>query len=376
MDNNRKFFENLKVWSKRKHRLLGKYLPPFSAKVASTTINREIYCVDGFAGAAKYEDGSEGSPVLMARFSDVCSNWSRPVNLRIINVEPDLATFQSLETATQDWKDRGVIENINARFEDSISNILTKIGSSPTLFFIDPFGPTGVRFSQLVPILQRNHAITELIINFDTDGLYRIACAAISQNINPKTSQTNAENVSSIIGSDNWLKQFTTSKPSTEQGERILLQEYISSLCKYGFSVADYAIKESLNTKPKYHFIYCTRHNDGVYLMNDFIRAEEDLIYGEFVESDLPLFQDEASLAKEVANRREKLRQIIISYLEENNKVSRGQIKHHLIFEHFGYFDGKDYNSVVKQLIDSNLLREKSGKTRINDTDILEYFPN
>jgi three-Cys-motif partner protein len=372
---NRKFFENLKIWSKRKHRLLGKYLPPFSAKVASTTVNREVFCVDGFAGAAKYDDGSEGSPVLMAKFSDVCSNWNRPVNLRIINVEPDLATFQSLEKATQDWKEKRVIENINSRFEDAIPTILSKIGNSPTLFFIDPFGPTSVRFSNLIPILKRSPAITELIINFDADGLYRIACAAISEKNNPKTAQTNAEIVTAVIGSDNWLKQFTTSKLTTEQGEEILLREYISNLCKYGFTVVDYAIKEALNTKPKYHFIYCTRHNDGVYLMNDFIRAEEDLIYGEYVEDNLPMFQEEASLAKEIAIRRERLRQIIILYLEKNNRVNRRQIKHHLMSEHFGFFDSKDYNFAVKQLIEENILKERTGKKRINDEDILEYFP-
>jgi three-Cys-motif partner protein len=372
---NKKFFENLKIWSKRKHRLLEKYLPPFSAKVASTTINSEVFCVDGFAGAAKYDDGSEGSPVLMSKFSSVCSNWSNPVNLRIINVEPDLTTFKSLETATQYWKEKGIVENINSRFEDSVSSILTKIGNSPALFFIDPFGPTGVRFSQLIPILQRNPAITELIINFDTDGLYRIACAAISQNNNPKTAQTNSEIVTSVIGSNNWLSRFNASKLSTEQGEEILLREYVSNICKYGFSVADYAIKEALNTKPKYHFIYCTRHNDGVYLMNDFIRAEEDLIYGEFIESDLPLFQEEASLEKEIVNRRERLLQIVISYLQNNKTVNRKQIKHRLIFDNFGFFDSKDYNFVVKQLLEESLLKERTGKIRINDEDILEYFP-
>ncbi len=372
---NRKFFENLKIWSKRKHRLLEKYLPPFSAKVASTTINREVYCVDGFAGAAKYDDGSEGSPVLMAKFSDVCSYWSRPVNLKIINVEPDLETFNSLEIATQDWKLKGLVENIHNRFDDSVQTILMGIGNSPTLFFIDPFGPTGVYFSHLIPILQRKSSITELIINFDTDGLYRIACAAISQNINPKTAQTNAKIVTSVIGSDNWLNQFSVTKPTTEKGEEILLQEYITNLCKYGFIVVDYAIKEALNTKPKYHFIYCTRHNDGSYLMNDFIRAEEDLIYGEYVEDNLPMFQEEASLFKEIQNRRANLRKIIISFLEKNSKVNRRQIKHQLMIENFGFFDTKDYTAVVKQLLEENVLREKTGKKRINDEDILEYFP-
>ena len=374
---NKKFFENLKIWSKRKHRLLEKYLPPFSAKVASTTINREVYCVDGFAGAAKYDDGSEGSPILMAKFSDVCANWKNnsSVNLKIINIEPDLPTFNSLETATQDWKLKGIVENINSRFDNSISTVLTKIGNSPTLFFVDPFGPTGVRFSHLIPILQRRPSITELIINFDTDGLYRIACAAVSQNNNPKTAQTNAEIVTSIIGSNNWLNQFVSSKLTTEAGEEILLREYISNISKYGFNVVDYAIREALNKKPKYHFIYCTRHNDGVFLMNDFIREEDDLIYGEYVEDNLPMFQEEASLFQEISKRREILSNIVRSYLEENNKVSRGQIKNTLMYPHFGLFHKKDYDFAVKQLINENLLREKTGKKRINDTDSLEYFP-
>lgn len=372
---NKKFFENLKIWSKRKHRLLEKYLPPFSAKVASTTRNREVYCVDGFAGAAKYDDGSEGSPVLMSKFSDICSNWNRPVNLRIINVEPDLTTFHSLETATKDWKEKGILENINSRFDNSIPTILTKVGISPTLFFIDPFGPTGVRFSHLIPILQRNLYITELIINFDTDGLYRIACAAVSKNNNPKTAQTNADIVTAVIGSDNWRNQFISSNLTTEQGEEVLLREYVSNLGKYEFNVADYAIREALNKKPKYHFIYCTRHNDGVFLMNDFIREEDDLIYGEYVEDNLPMFQEEASLFQEISKRREILSDIVRSYLEKNNKVSRGQIKNTLMYPHFGLFHKKDYDFAVKQLIDENLLREKTGKKRINDTDSLEYFP-
>lgn len=367
MIDNKKFFENLKIWSKRKHRLLEKYLPPFSAKVASTTINREVYCVDGFAGAAKYDDGSEGSPVLMAKFSHICSRWSKPINLRIINVEPEMNTFNSLEDRTRGWKSTGVVENINARFDEVVSTILTKVGTAPTLFFIDPFGPTDVRFSHLIPILQRNSAITELIINFDTDGLYRIACAAVSKNNNPKTAQTNAEIVTSIIGSNNWLNQFVSSKLTTETGEEILLREYISNLSKYGFNVADYAIKEALDKKPKYHFVCCTRHFDGIILMNDFVREEEDLIYGEHIEDSPPLFQMLNLADQEISSRREKLKSIMQIYLENNVEVTRNKVIKDLVKEHFGYFHGKDYRNIFKSFIDLRWLTTTDNKTKIDD---------
>ncbi|CAN5417507.1 hypothetical protein BH20ACI1_BH20ACI1_17150 [soil metagenome] len=94
---NEEFFDKLKPWSKRKHRLLGKYLKPFIAKVASTTSNREIYCIDAFAGTAKYEDGSAGSPLLMAQLSDECAKWKNPVTLKIINVESNTKNYESLK---------------------------------------------------------------------------------------------------------------------------------------------------------------------------------------------------------------------------------------------------------------------------------------
>lgn len=89
----KKFFKKLKPWSKRKHRVLGKYLPPFTAKVASRVRQREIFCIDGFAGSAKYEDEQIGSPLITAQFSDECAAWSEPVSLKIINVEANRKNF-------------------------------------------------------------------------------------------------------------------------------------------------------------------------------------------------------------------------------------------------------------------------------------------
>src|SRR5687768_14491254 len=174
---NREFFESLRPWSGRKHRLLRKYIQPFTAKVARTSRSREIYIVDGFAGSAIYDDGAEGSPILIAKFADVCLGWSKPVNLRLVNVEADNKNegiFESLEQSTRQWVDEGRVVNVRAEFGSAVPKILTIIGDSPTLFFIDPFGPTYLRFEDLGAILSRRSGVTELIINFDQDGLRRI----------------------------------------------------------------------------------------------------------------------------------------------------------------------------------------------------------
>jgi len=368
------FFHYLKPWSERKHRLLGKYLKPFSAKVASITPNREIFCIDCFAGAARYDDGKEGSPLMLAKLSDACSQWQVPVTFKIINVEPNLENFLSLEGETQSWIQKGIVTNINKKFSEAVPEILSKIGNVPALFFIDPFGPTSVYFSHLLPILRRSQSATELIVNFDTDGLQRIADATQSRSDNPKTVKaipTNIQNVTEIIGRNDWLSRYQSTNFSTQDKQKFLLSLYIENLARFGYAVATYAIREALGKATKYHLIYCTRHNDGIFLMNDFIFEEENSMLSDHFENRMTLFP--TSFDDENENRRKELSLLVQSFLKENTKTTRKHIKHNLIFEHFAQFHSKDYRAVVQELIDSEELHASHGKKRINDDESLTY---
>ena len=364
------FFKNLPPWSKRKLRLLGKYLPPFSAKVAKATQNREIFCIDGFAGAARYEDGSDGSPLLMARFSDECGNWREPVSLKLINVEPDAQNtgiFQMLEESTQSWRKKGVVTNINKEFSSALPEIIATINNAPALFFIDPFGPTYLHFEHLQPILTRHQRITELIINFDQDGLRRIVDAAFSEKINPKTAQTNSENITKIFGNANWKEKLSDRNLPSEECEVILLREYMENIAKYGYDVVAYPIREALDTKPKYHFVYCTRHSDGIDLMNDFIREEEDSLFGEHVQERLSLFPSANLADDEIKVRQEKLRGIMNKWIQKRETVTRKQVIKSLVSDHFGYFHSKDYRAIFKELIEFGKLITSDIQTKIDD---------
>lgn len=370
---NREFFENVKRWSQRKHRLLGKYLPPYSAKVARTTPRREIYVVDGFAGAAVYDDGSKGSPVLIAEFGDKCQDWRNPVTLQLINVERDARSegiFESLQRETEKWVLTNRVRNIKKDFGEAVPEILSLIGGAPGLFFIDPIGPTSMRFEALRPILFRSAKVTELIINFDQDGLRRIVDAAFSPNTDPKTAVTNAKNVTEILGSARWQSRIEGKNLSSRDAERILLEEYCANLANYGFAVVAYPIREALDANPKYNFIYCTRHADGLMLMNDFVREEEDQLYGEHIGDNFPLFTSEATT--EVESRKARLRIAVTEYLHQHTDgFTRGKLRADLVVRAFGHFHGKDYTAVVQELLKAGVIRANSGKTRINDDEIL-----
>lgn len=372
-----KFFANPKVWSKRKHRLLGKYLPPFSAKVGSWA--KLIYCVDGFAGAAKYDDGSPGSPLMMAQLADKCASWRRPVNLRLINVENNPDNYNSLKYITQSWESKGIVTNLEGQFGDLVPTVLSTISNNPAFFFIDPYGPTYVLFSHLLPILKREQRATELIINFDADGLRRIADTMHSRTSTQravKAALTNIENVTEILGSSQWENHYREGNLPTQEREKILLRLYMENIAKYDYTVTAYPIRKSIKDTPKYFLVYCTRHPDGVVLMNNFIREEEDSLLEEAtVDVYQPKFPLEEfnELQQEIIGRRKELSILLFEYLEKQSPTTRGQMRKYFSFQRFGDFSDKDYNAVIKDLIDADRLLPRHGKKRINDDELLTF---
>lgn len=370
------FFKSPKVWSRRKHRLLRKYLTPFVAKVGSQS--PLVYCVDGFAGAGVYEDGSLGSPLLMAKLADDAASWSHPINLKIVNVESDRENFLSLSERTLQWTERGVIRNLHGQFGNLVPEILSEIGGTRALFFIDPFGPTDLSFSNLLPIFERPQRVTELIINFDLDGLRRIADTLYSKAQAPqtrKTVQTNIARVTEILGSDDWKGRFSPSL-SSEARESVLLDVYTKNLRKFGYEVVCYPIRKALGDSPKYYLIYCTRHPDGVMLMNDIVRDEEDELLRDSASKPgqltLPSTEFDA-VQQEIRQRRELLTELVRSDLRRVKRTTRGQIKRKYMFERFGEFHEKDYNSVVQEFVNIGSLTTQHGRKRFNDNEMLTY---
>jgi three-Cys-motif partner protein len=369
------FFDSPRLWSRRKHRLLGKYIQPFSAKVGSRAGDRRVYCIDGFAGKAKYGDNSPGSPLMLAHQADITARWARPVDLRLINVEADPENYASLRYLTEQWEQRGVVINKRGEFASLITEIISEIGDAPALFFIDPYGPTAIPFSCLRPILNRPQQKTELIINFDHDGLRRLTDQLHSRAQTPSAirgAQTTIMRAVEIVGSDQWKTIFETTSLSAEEREMVLIQEYMSNLSKFGFKVVAYPIREFINTPIKYYLVHCTRHPDAIELMNDFICEEEDEILKDSTSDPMqPALFDAVQQAR--SRRHQELKGLILAYAEETRTTTRGQIKRHFIHQHIGVYHQKEYNAVVKELIAEGTLRGR--RIRINDEDSLSFMP-
>lgn len=370
------FFTSAKTWSRRKHNILTKYLMPFSAKVGSRA--KEVVIVDGFAGAAKYGDEYEGSPLLIARVADECAKWQNPVSLRIINVEAKRAHYKSLCEVTKPWVERGIVCNKRGQFGKLVPDIMAEIGDKPAFFFVDPYGPSPLHFSYLRPILERRQPITEFIINFDADGLRRLADdlrANTTHEIGRKACDSIVALVDNILGNDRWQRYFRTDRMTAYERELFLVENYKESLTRFGYKVVAYPIRETIHNSPKYWLVYCTRHPDGLMLMNGFIRREEDALLRESYEANGQTYMFDV-VGKEIEDRRADLRRLIESYAAYHKRFTRGAVKLNLIKEHFAQYDEKDYNAIVQDMLAAGALRSSHGKQRINDNEPLTYFPS
>src|SRR5579884_3134526 len=125
------FFETRKDWSRRKHLVLLYYLRPAIAKLRSASPDGRVVILDGFAGPGRYEDGTTGSPAEMGQLADALGRWANPVDLKIINIEPDPNNHAGLEAATKNWVDRGIVVNIESTFVDALNDVLATAGKSP-----------------------------------------------------------------------------------------------------------------------------------------------------------------------------------------------------------------------------------------------------
>lgn len=107
--------------------------------------------------------------------------------------------------------------------------------------------------------------------------------------------------------------------------------------------------------------------------MNDFIREEEDLLYGEHIESRLTLFEPVNLANEEVRSRRKRLRSLMRIYFGKQQIIVREQVIKNLVLDYFGYFHSKDYKAIFKEFIDFGNLTTTDMKTKI-DKRIYQYF--
>jgi three-Cys-motif partner protein len=162
--------------TKAKHQMLNRYLGGWYPILSSW--NGRIVFLDGFAGRGRYNDGSEGSPLIALRCLLDHNRWPQMRNREFvfIFIEADTENAQSLEqeidafkAARAPWPQKVKTMIVNEKFDVTAQSILDylrqqKSNMAPTFAFVDPFGYSGLPMDVLADLL--SYPRSEVFVNF------------------------------------------------------------------------------------------------------------------------------------------------------------------------------------------------------------------
>jgi three-Cys-motif partner protein len=360
------FFQSKKPWSPYKDMILDYYLKPYLTKVCS--LGKSVVVFDCFAGPGRFEDGTDGSPLIIAKAIRQVTDKGKTVSA--ILIEEKKKYFKLLQATVKDYQD--ICHTKNERFEDS-ANEIANIGRNSTVFvYIDPYGIKPLRFEILAGIYANidKGSSVEVLLNFNASSLVRNGLAALKydqqyENEEELDKSMTLKDIDAIAGGDYW-RDIVTSDISFAEKEAQCVVAYMDLMKKYFDKVCFYSIKEKYeHIIPKYRLLFGSRHEDAFMLMNDAICNARDKFLGKQC-IDGYLFD---MRAKDEIHDPQRLQYAIVDSLTKS--MTRKKLISCAMHKVFAEYKESEYKHMIGDLINDKKILSESGKTRINDKEVL-----
>lgn len=272
------FFKNKRHWSEYKDLILSYYLTPYLPKVSS--LGRPVVVIDCFAGPGRFDDGKDGSPLIIAKAISELAKKGKPVSA--IFIEENKKHYRNLELNITDFK--GFCTARLDSFENSVAEIGRLARDNTVFVYIDPYGIKPLKFSQLASIyryIQRGSSV-EVLLNFNSPSFIRNGLAALKaeslkemehdlsdEELSDIDRTMHPEDIDAIAGGDYW-REIIVANSTFQDKEAKCVDTYLAAMTQYFNGVCSYPIKEKYaHTIPKYRLIFGSRHPDGMLLIND-----------------------------------------------------------------------------------------------------------
>jgi len=374
------FFTAKREWSRYKDMILAYYLTPYLPKVFR--IGRPVVIVDCFAGAGRFDDGTDGSPRIIARAIENWGSKGRPVEALLVEAKRTL--FQQLEDNVREFG--SLCRSIHGDFGYAVAEI-ERLARTHTVFvYIDPFGLKQLKFSLLSSIYRhiKSGTSVEVLMNFNSPSLVRNGRAALglSQKEVPENEwflesdedakrTMSPEEIDEIAGGSYW-RSLVSSEKTFQEMEEACVQEYMGKMRRYFQGVFNYSIKEKYTHKiPKYRLIFGSRHPDAMLLINDAVcNARDRFLKKERLDGLLfDLRQDDEK------HNPTRLREAIRNVLGECEKIKRMDLIVRSLEVVFGEYKESEHKAAITALLKEGIIFSETGKTRINDDVSLSARP-
>ena len=293
--NNNAFFKEKKIWSKVKDELLGCYLFPYFTKLRAT--KKPILYVDCFAGKGKFDDGNDGSPLIVLNIIKDIQAHNTQFSTQVTPYFIELNHAADLRNNTIHHTNANVIEG---RFEDNIAGILNGKTDYNVFLYIDPYGIKALHCN-LFESISQSFNTTELLINFNSFGFIREACRAMTVDFREheqeiladldeydpsvmQPSDNSIQELNGIAGGDYWqdiIGEYNTNAIDCYAAEKKFSALFKQRLGKFYKYILDMPIRLKNGQHPKYRMIHATNHPMGCFLMADNIAKRTDKLFVE-----------------------------------------------------------------------------------------------
>jgi three-Cys-motif partner protein len=384
------FFQRPKSWSLIKYKILDKYLSAYLPKVNQQYHSAAIIA-DLFAGRGKFEDGTEGSPIIIAKHARTYKQ-KLGYNNRVVLSELQEEDRKQLICNMQEYINGGIVEIIPGDASDVGEYLLKAIPPGTPLFmFLDPFGIKGLSMKLLFQVFHRaKKECTELLINFNHRAIPRLAGIWRNLQSNNQSIRKQAETIKKIVndsmGGDWWLEILLSNSILDDAKAKMIQAKYLEQFRKAFQWICSIPITSGIGGEEvKYYLIFASQSQIAVELMNDYVIAakREALLSGIKNNNEGTLFENSDPsqfLKKNTRSDIERLHgivaqevRLVAQYKCGTNGdpysvvMTRPEIRARLLKRQFARFTKSEYNEAIKKLLDTGDLIAESGSVRISD---------
>jgi three-Cys-motif partner protein len=271
------FFKEKKEWSVLKDDILDYYLSPYISKILRA--GKPLYIFDCFAGKGKFDNGVNGSPLIIANHikGNIEKNPSLSGKLKGTFIEKKYSA--ELNKNLSGYSNTKVLPGT---FEDNLQEILSLDKNSSIFLYVDPYGIKSLNLDNFKRVRDRQFFSLEMLMNFNSAGFLREGCRLLKFTELPSDEEltdyesdedvNTIERMDGVAGGTYWqeiVKKHNEKEIIFYQAEEMFITEYsrrLRDIFKYTVNIP---IKVKSNHLPKYRLIFGSNHEDGLILMAD-----------------------------------------------------------------------------------------------------------
>lgn len=253
--------------TKAKHDMLGSYLDGWFPILSRW--NGRVLFLDGFAGRGRYNDGTEGSPLVALRHLLDHSYFPQMRHREFVfyfieanrdNANSLIREIDAFKATRAPWPENVKVQVINDKFDVTAKEMIGHLREqkrtlAPTFAFVDPFGYSGLPMDLMADLLA--YPRTEVFVNFMVGHVQRFIT---------RDGQENA--MRSLFGMDmrDVLDGYSDEADRVEHLREVYARQLQDRI---GFDhVQSFAMINSTGNVG-YYLFHGTRHRQGVRLMKD-----------------------------------------------------------------------------------------------------------